>query len=349
VRTAAGTEAPRRTGRARADAAANGGLAASATPHRKAAVVIGIATVMASLFVLSYSLALGRPTPHHVPAAVVGSPRGHPRLVRALEQEAKGGLRLSPVSSVRVADAAIEQQHVYAALVLDRSPPKLLLASASGVSVARLLQQAANRASLHAHTPLEVVDVQPLPPQDPQGLVSFYVTLAATILGFVTMFQLRAHAAQLSLRGWLVAVGILACVGGLVLALLADVVIGALHGPFVEISGALAAEIATAALFNATMLTLFGRWAIIPTWGLFVAIGNASSGGAVAPPLLPTFYGVIGRFLPPGATVETIRNAVYFTGAQHLEPVLVEAAWFAAALSALVVGSRLLERTPGTA
>src|SRR5437763_9160969 len=150
-------------------------------------------------------------------------------------------------------------------------------------------------------------------------------------------------------RGWLVSVGILACVGGLVLALLADVVIGALHGPFVEISGALAAEIATAALFNATMLTLFGRWAIIPTWGLFVAIGNASSGGAVAPPLLPTFYGVIGRFLPPGATVETIRNAVYFTGAQHLEPVLVEAAWFAAALSALAVGSRLLERTPSTA
>ena len=84
---------------------------------------------------------------------------------------------------MRVADAAIEQQHVYAALVLDRSPPKLLLASASGVSVARLLQQAANRASLHAHTPLEVVDVQPLPPQDPQGLVSFYVTLAPTISG----------------------------------------------------------------------------------------------------------------------------------------------------------------------
>src|SRR5436305_14399473 len=155
------------------------------------------------------------------------------------------------------------------------------------------------------------------------------------------MFQLRAHAAQLSLRGWLVSVGILACVGGLVLALLADVVIGALHGPFVEISGALAAEIATAALFNATMLTLFGRWAIIPTWGLFVAIGNASSGGAVAPPLLPAFYGFIGRFLPSGATVDTIRNAVYFRGAQHLKPILVDGIWLAAAISGLVHAARL--------
>src|SRR5436305_6300625 len=161
------------------------------------------------------------------------------------------------------------------------------------------------------------------------------------------MFQLRAHAAQLSLRGWLVSVGILACVGGLVLALLADVVIGALHGPFVEISGALAAEIATAALFNATMLTLFGRWAIIPTWGLFVAIGNASSGGAVAPPLLPTFYGVIGRFLPPGATVEVIRNAVYFRHAQHVEPMIVQACWILVFLVATVVAARVTGRTPG--
>ena len=33
--------------------------------------------------------------------------------------------------------------------------------------------------------------------------------------------------------------------------------------------------------------TLALRWAFIPTWGLFVAIGNVASGGAVAPPLLP--------------------------------------------------------------
>ena len=38
----------------------------------------------------------------------------------------------------------------------------------------------------------------------------------------------------------------------------------------------------------------------------------------MAPPLLPAFDRFVGRFLPNGATVETIRNAVYFTDQQLL-------------------------------
>lgn len=56
------------------------------------------------------------------------------------------------------------------------------------------------------------------------------------------------------------------------------------------------------------MLTLIGRSASVPTWGLFVALGNALAGGAVAPPLLLGLYGFVGRFMPTGATVETIRT-----------------------------------------
>ena len=52
--------------------------------------------------------------------------------------------------------------------------------------------------------------VRPLPAGDPQGLVPFYVTLAATIMGFISMFQLRANAAPLSLRAWLVLIALLA-------------------------------------------------------------------------------------------------------------------------------------------
>ncbi len=54
-----------------------------------------------------------------------------------------------------------------------------------------------------------------------------------------------------------------------------------------------------AAVVCSTMIVLIGRWAIIPTWLLFVILGNTSSGGAVAPPLLPPPYAFIGRFLPP--------------------------------------------------
>jgi hypothetical protein len=155
------------------------------------------------------------------------------------------------------------------------------------------------------------------------------------------MFQLRADAESLSLHAWLVCIVVLALVGGVVLALITDPLLKALRGPFPELCAALAAEAGAAALFNSAMLTLIGRWAIIPTWGLFIAIGNAASGGAVAPPLLPAFYRFVGRFLPNGATVETIRNAVYFTDHQHLEPILVEAAWITGTLVLLLIAARL--------
>lgn len=92
---------------------------------------------------------------------------------------------------------------------------------------------------------------------------------------------------------------------------------GALAGPLPELWLGFGAELAVAALTCSLMLVLVGRWAIIPTWLLFVVLGNTSSGGAVAPPLLPPFYAFVGWFLPPGATVDIIRGAVYFRHQQR--------------------------------
>jgi hypothetical protein len=318
-------------------------------PYRHAAVVISIAIAMAALFAASYSLALGRPTPHHIPAGVVGDPEAEPALIAGLEQATHNGLRLQPFPSRAAAERDVADQRIYAVLLISGQHPQLLIASAAGTSVARVLEQAANAVSGTSAGPLRVQDLRPLPAGDPQGLVSFYVTLAATILGFVTMFQLRANAPRLSLRAWLGCVAIVAISGGLLLAIVIDPLIGALRGPFLELWAALSAEIAVAALFNSTMITLVGRWAILPTWGFFVAFGNASSGGAVAPPLLPPFYGFVGRFLPAGATVEIVRNAVYFPGHQHAEPIVVESLWLIVMLAALLLTARIRGRAPGEA
>lgn len=125
-----------------------------------------------------------------------------------------------------------------------------------------------------------------------------------------------------------------------------DPLIGALRGPFAELWLAFGAEIAVAALFCSTMLVLIGRWAFIPTWLLFIVLGNTSSGGAVAQPLLPQPYAFIGRFLPPGATVGIVRTAVYFRHQQRLEPLAVQALWLACSLAALLISARLLRRRP---
>lgn len=314
-------------------------------PDRNALVIIAIAVVMAALFAASYSLALGRATPHHITVGLVGRPAQRPALIGALERATRGGLTFRPYGSAAAAQQAIGQQAAYAALVPGPGRPQLLISSASGASVARVLDQAAELAQ-GAGQPVRVVDLHPLPPADPQGLISFYVTLAASFVGFVTMLQLRGNAAGLSLRGWLASIAVLAITGGLVLALVADPVLGALRGPFPELWLALGAEVAVAAVVCSTMIVLIGRWAIIPTWLLFVILGNTSSGGAVAPPLLPQPYAFIGRFLPPGATVGIVRTAVYFRHQQHLEPFAVQAGWLACGLAALLISVRLLRRGP---
>jgi hypothetical protein len=71
---------------------------------------------------------------------------------------------------------------------------------------------------------VRVVDLHPLPSTDPRGLSAFYVTIAATILGFVPVFQLRANAPGTGLRDWLVLLMLLAVSSGLVLALVSECV-----------------------------------------------------------------------------------------------------------------------------
>jgi hypothetical protein len=106
--------------------------------------------------------------------------------------------------------------------------------------------------------------------------------------------------------------------------------------PVFESWGILALQVLTVATFASTMLVLIGRWAIIPTFLLFVVLGNSSSGGAVAPPLLPPRLAIVSEWLPSGATVTAIREAVYFHGDQHVLPFAVLAVWAATWLGAML-------------
>jgi hypothetical protein len=302
---------------------------------------------MAALFCAAYSLALGRATPHHIGVGLVGRPAERPALVGALERAAGGGLAFRRYPSAAAAQTAIDHQSEYGALVLGPGPPRLLLSSASGASVAQVLEQAAVRASHALSKPVPIVNLHPLPRGDPSGLVEFYATLAASIVGFVVMLQLRGNVRGISLGGWLALIAVLAVVGGLALALVVDPLINALPGPFTELWYALGTEMAVAALVCSALIVLIDRWAIVPTWLLFVILGNTSAGGAVAPPLLPPVYAFVGRFLPPGATVNIIRTAAYFRDDQHAGPFVVQLVWLFCAVVALLICVRLRRRLPG--
>jgi hypothetical protein len=308
----------------------------------RAVVISFLAIVMGSLFVTSYSLALGDPVPHRIDGALIGDTTGHARTVDAVERVAGGGLVLHRYASVPAALHAIDQQDVYVALDLTSKNPTLYVASAAGASVARVLEQIST-----VDPTVRVVDTHPLGTHDPNGVEIFYLMLVATIVGFTTVLQVRANAGGLSLRRWTAFVVALAVVGSLVFTLVDGLLLHRLDLPMVESWGILAIQIMAVASFTSLMVVLIGRWAILPSWLFFVVLGNSSSGGAVAPPLLPRPFAFVSQWLPSGATVTALREAVYFPADQHARPIVVLMTWAAALFAAMLLVSHRLRRSPG--
>ena len=307
---------------------------------RRAVIIAVLAVVMGSLFVASYSLALGDPVPHRIEAALVGDPAGHESTVDAVQRVAQGGLVFHRYVSVADALHAVDEQDVYAALDLPSST--LYVSSAAGASVARVLEQVAI-----ADPAVRVVDTHPLGTHDPNGVEIFYLMLVATIVGFTTVLQVRANAGGLSLRRWTAFVVDLAVAASLDFTLVDGPLLHRLALPVLETWGILAVQLVAVASFTSLMVVLVDRWAILPSWLFFVVLGNSSSGGAVAPPLLPRPFAFVSQWLPSGATVTALRTAVYFPADQHVRPIAVLATWATVLVTAMLLVSHRLRRSPG--
>jgi hypothetical protein len=328
--------------------AAEGQTRALNTPSARGVVktlpVMIPAIVMACLFAISYVYGMGRPAPQGIPVAVVG-PTSGAGVQAEMRAASEAGVAFRSYPTAQAAVSAISDQVVFGALLIERPAATLLVSSTSGPSVARALTVIAGQLDAMAPGTVAVKDLHPLPAGDPQGLAIFYVVIATMVLGIVTTFLVQVNAPTLNIREWLLFIAGLAITGGLSVAVVIDPLVGALKGSFVETWIALAAWIGVSSLFARTMMALVRKLAIVPTMGTLLILGIPSSGGAVARPLLPAFYRVIGSWLPNGAVVDVIRTITYFPQHQHVEPMLVLAAWIVGLLSVLLVATRLREGT----
>jgi hypothetical protein len=301
------------------------------TPTERAGFIGALTIVMGALFLTTYTLALGDPVPHRIDAALVGSAQHNPRAVTDLESVTDGKLALRRYGSLTAARDELDRQHIYAALDLTATRPTLYIASAAGASVARVLERVY---PLDSH--IRVVDL-------------FYLMLIATIVAFLTVFQVRANAGGLPLKHWTVFVAGYAFVAAFALTLVVGPLLNRFDVPVPETWGILFLHILAVSSFASVMTVLVGRWAILPTWLFFVVLGNSASGGAVAAPLLPAPFAFLSQWLPSGATVTSLRNAIYFPSFQHARPLLVIAAWAALLLGVMVTTAHRRRTSPGVA
>ncbi|MFG3249716.1 ABC transporter permease [Streptomyces sp. NPDC048187] len=301
------------------------------SPFWPATVLVLILAAAAGLFAGSYTYSMANPTPRLIPTAVVGSYQkaGGQAYLLGLEKALDTSVKVHPYRTRAAAHEAIEQQEVFAVFELreDGRQAVLDVSGASGASVAELLARTAPAVGEKLGVRVTVRDVNPLQEGDPRGLAIFYISLAAVIIGFVGAIQLSVHARSLTPVERILFTVAYALLGGFAIAATVDWLLGALDLPFAESWLILALTMFVSGMVFTMFNTLFGRWAMLPTWGLMVIIGNPSSGGAVSWPLLPSPLGLIGRWLPPGASVNAQHTAVYFPGHQHAFPFLVLAGW----------------------
>ena len=129
-------------------------------------MISALATVMGSLFLSAYSLALGDPVPRRIDAALVGDPAAEPHTVAAVQRVERGSLAFRGYASVAAALRAIDRQQVYAVLDLDPDAAEALRGERR-----RRIRGARARADLRRR-PEGFVSSTPIRSRDPTRAVS---------------------------------------------------------------------------------------------------------------------------------------------------------------------------------
>jgi hypothetical protein len=298
---------------------------AAPTPPPTRLVVVAAAGALTLMltFVGVFLAAFHDPRPNRIPVAVVATADEASDLQAKVDDLGLGTIHAIAVGSPDEAREKVLNQTVQAAVVPGAESTGVLVAQAASPMQAQALQLMLGRAL----GPISIQDVRPLPGGDSRGLATVFVAFGLTVAGLAFGAALALVGRRSRLPVLFGVLGGISVLGGLGVALIADLWVGALTGAFWQLAGLAALLVLAVA---ATMSGL-GRLAgpIGLALGLLVVLlfGLSSAGGPLGYLMLPDFYRTLSQALPTGAAVTAIRHAVYFDTAHIAQPVLVLEAW----------------------
>jgi hypothetical protein len=287
------------------------------------AAAAGIAVVQ-SLLAVWFAWPAQNPAPRELPVVVAGPQPATSALASNLRAGNNGTFDITIMADATAADEALRQRDAYAAFIVDATGVTVHTASAASPTVATMISQAAQAMAGTKQQKVMVVDVIPTPPDDPRGagFVSGFLPMLITSIacGLVLLFGVTAFRVRLlGLASFAIFAG--AIVTGLLHAR------GILTGPYLPAAGVVALlTLAISSLVCGLGASLGYPGAVLGAATVFF-LGNPISGLTTAPELLPTPWGTIGQFLPPGAGASLLRSVAFFDGAQATQPLLVLSAW----------------------
>lgn len=325
--------------------------------------VVGIAVVLTtvvSVIVLAFLWPALTSEVHDLPIAAAGPSAQVEHIVAGIDDHAPGVFDVTTVDDREAAVAAIERRQVYGAIVLGERPEVLTSSAASPVAAqalsgvaaqlqAGLQQAAAAQAAAAGVAPptitVDVSDVVPLAETDARG-----AGLASSVLPLVIGGLLGGILTTLLVAGRarrLLALGLYAVFAGAALAGILQGWLGVLQGSYPVNAGAIALAIFAIGAAVGGLAAVLGRpgLAIGAVTLILFAVPLASAAAPIE--FLPSPWGAVGQWFPPGAGATLLRDLSYFPSADAGFPWLVLAGWAAAGTSLVVVG-RALDRAPAS-
>ncbi len=305
-------------------------------------IVLITAVFIAAVFVFAgvYTTTQHNPTPHQVSAGIVAPDLMVKIIDLGLKTKAPGYFALKQYPSEESLANAIKNREAYGGYVYRKNSGLLLTASAAGKATDTALTSLGEEVSKTLRQPLVIKDIAPLDSHDSQGLSSYTYQYGVLVPSFFFGMLIFMFGYGLSLGWRLGLIGGYALSAGIVGALTVGQIVGALPGHFFALAALGALYAAMAALVTYGLCRLLSYLGLGLAALLLILVGNSTSGGSINQEFLPDFFRSIGQALPNGPFIRSVRNTVYFDGANTHRAIFVIALWALGGLLLVLVAEK---------
>jgi hypothetical protein len=315
-------------------------MPASLSPR---ALIILTAAFIVAVFVFAgiYTGTQHNPTPHQLRVGMVAPDIMVGIINTGISAKAPGYFALKQYPSEASLTSAIKNRKAYGGYVYRKGSGLLLTASAAGKAADTALVGFGDEVSKALKQPLVTRDVVPLNAHDSQGLSSYTYQYGLLVPSFVFAVLIFMFAHGLSLA-WRMGLSAAYSVGaGIIGALTVDQIVGALPNHFFALAGLGALYAATAVLVTWGLAAVLKYAGLALAGLLLILVGNSTAGGSINQEFLPNFFRNIGQALPNGAFIRSVRNTVYFDGANTHRAMLVVGLWALGGLVLVLAAEKL--------
>jgi hypothetical protein len=303
------------------------------TTWRRAASILWFPVFFAIALPIAFEVVYHQPEPHDIPIAVVGNARQVGLVTNALRRVEAGGFDVRTLPSTAAATKAVADRKDAAAYVGDSAATLYLARAAAPLRAAYLQGVFTTIASDTGKQPPRFVDLVPLKSGD-GNLAIFFFLFPLMMTGVITAIVL------LQLPDWGVGrrVTVVLAVGaiGALAAYLTVVDLHALPGkPLLLVYAFVLTQVYGLLMVGAARV--LKQFFLPASLTIALILSVPSSGGTVAPDMMPALFRALSYVMPLAQGVTVTRGVAYFHSTGIAQATLVLGLWAALAVVALAI------------